>query len=237
MIRIAICSDDEMQIARIKDNVQDYLIENHCLAKVSVFRSAETMINVIQMFDIYFITSDMPEVNGAQIANIIRNQGDEGGRMIFIGKVAEHALKAYQDNAFAFLLSPVDRESIFSVMDKCRKDLKESYLIIHTSIGERRVRCYNLNYVNIVKRCLCYHLKDGNLFDGQTLRGSFEKAIHPLDEHPMFVFVPPSLLINLAEIKIMDKDHLTFEDDSVLYFPKTSYEKIHDRWLTYNLLE
>lgn len=195
------------------------------------------MINVIQMFDIYFIESDMPGVNGAEIANILRAQGDEGGKIIFIGKVAEHAIKAYKDNAFAFLLSPIEKEDVFQILAKCRKVIKESTFIIHTAAGERKVRCDDVNYVDIVKRCLCYHLKDGSLFDGQTLRGSFEKAITPLDKHPMFVFVNPSLLINLSQIKIMNKDHLFFENDSILYFPKSAYEKIHERWISYNRLD
>lgn len=166
MIKIAICSSEESQIATIKDYIQDYLIENHFLAKVSYFHTAEAMISVIQMFDIYFIESDMPGVNGAKIANILRAQGDEGGKIIFVGKVAEHAIKAYKDNAFAFLLSPIEREDVFEVLAKCRKAIKESTFIIPTSAGERKVRSDDVNYVDIVKRCLCYHLKDGSLFDG-----------------------------------------------------------------------
>lgn len=53
----------------------------------------------------------------------------------------------------------------------------------------------------------------------------------------MFVFVNPSLLINLSQIKIMNKDHLFFENDSILYFPKSAYEKIHERWISYNRLD
>jgi hypothetical protein len=44
------------------------------------------------------------------------------------------------------------------------------------------------------------------MFDGQTLRSSFEKAIDPLQNHKAFAFLAPSLLINLGEIKIINKE-------------------------------
>ena len=72
------------------------------------------------------------------------------------------------------------------------------------------------------------------MFDGQTLRSSFEKAIYPLQENKSFLFIPPSLLINIGEIKILNSDNAVFENDDVVYFPKKSYDMIHDKWLNYN---
>ena len=72
------------------------------------------------------------------------------------------------------------------------------------------------------------------MFDGQTLRSSFEKAIAPLDKHKSFIFLPPSLLINLGEIKIIHKDHLIFENDDTLFFPMKQYDTIRNAWVNYN---
>ena len=74
------------------------------------------------------------------------------------------------------------------------------------------------------------------MFDGQTLRNSFEKAISPLQHHKSksFLFLPPSLLINVGEIKILNNDNIIFENDDVLYIPKKSYDVVHDAWIDYN---
>lgn len=72
------------------------------------------------------------------------------------------------------------------------------------------------------------------MFDGQTLRGSFEKAIDPLQKHKAFLFLPPSLLINIGEIKIINKDHIVFENDDVLYFPMKQYDTVREAWINYN---
>lgn len=237
LLKIAICGHNPDRVVAMRDMIQDYLIEKHSLAKVALFNTSQAMIDVIQMFDIYFLDVDMPEINGIEIANILREQGDEVGRIIFAGSAAEQALTAYNANAFAFLLKPVDKEQLFPILDKVRNDIKKNSVIITTPNGERRIHTDNLNYVNIVKRCLCYHLRDGSLFDGQTLRGSFEKAITPLNTHPEFVFLAPSLLINLTQIKILDKDCLIFDNDDVLYFPRKQYDYLRSRWLNYHIVE
>lgn len=72
------------------------------------------------------------------------------------------------------------------------------------------------------------------MFDGQTLRSSFEKAIDPLHKHKAFLFLPPSLLINIGEIKILDTDHIVFENDDILYFPKKQYDTVHEAWVNYS---
>ena len=95
----------------------------------------------------------------------------------------------------------------------------------------------NLNYINIVRRCLCYHLKDGTIFDGQTLRSSFEKAIDPLQHHKSFIFLPPSLLINLNEIKAINKDNIIFENDDILFFPMKQHDTLRNKWIEYNAFE
>ena len=74
------------------------------------------------------------------------------------------------------------------------------------------------------------------MFDGQTLRTSFEKAISPLQYHKskMFLFLAPSLLINVGEIKIINGDNIIFENDDVLYFPKKAYDTVREAWINYN---
>ena len=82
-----------------------------------------------------------------------------------------------------------------------------------------------LNYINIVKRCLSYHLKDGTMLDGQSLRVSFEKAIDPLQERPSFLFLAPSLLINLNEIKITCLCQSTIQKWYVGFILKSGFTK------------
>ena len=234
MLSIAVYSDCNEDTISIKSIIQDFLIEYKIMAKVSVFTNAEDLIIIPNRYDIYIMDMDSKEdaiVLGKQMMDI-----DAGSHFIYLSYGTSMAYKATKIHADYFLEKPISVEEFKEILHEIRQEIKEDNIIIPIPGGERRVRVNNLNYINIVKRCLCYHLKDGTMFDGQTLRTSFEKAISPLQYHKTkaFYFLAPSLLINIGEVKIINGDNLIFENDDVLYFPKKSYEMIRKAWLDYN---
>lgn len=234
MLSIAVYSDCNEDTVSIKSIIQDFLIEYKIMAKVSVFTNAEDLIIIPNRYDIYIMDMDSKEDTialGKQMMNI-----DAGSHFIYLSSDVSMAYKATKIHADYFLEKPINVEEFKEILHEIKQEIKEDNIIIPIPGGERRVRVNNLNYINIVKRCLCYHLKDGTMFDGQTLRTSFEKAISPLQYHKTkaFYFLAPSLLINIGEVKIINGDNLIFENDDVLYFPKKSYEMIRKAWLDYN---
>ena len=202
------------------------------MAKISCFSNPEEIMMIPNRYDVYFM--DMDSTNDATVLGKNRRLIDEGSQFVYMSinpNVAHIAAKVRSDY---FITKPFDKEEIAEILNEIKKEIKEDSIIIKIPSGERRVRINNLNYINIVRRCLCYHLKDGTMFDGQTLRSSFEKAIDPLHKHKSFIFLAPSLLINLGEIKIINKDNIVFENDDVLYFPMKQYDNLRNAWVNYN---
>lgn len=202
------------------------------MAKISCFSTPEEVMMIPNRYDVYFM--DMDSTNDATVLGKNRRLIDEGSQFVYMSinpNVAHIAAKVRSDY---FITKPFDKEEIAEILNEIKKEIKEDSIIIKIPSGERRVRINNLNYINIVRRCLCYHLKDGAMFDGQTLRSSFEKAIDPLHKHKSFIFLAPSLLINLGEIKIINKDNIVFENDDVLYFPMKQYDNLRNAWVNYN---
>lgn len=202
------------------------------MAKISCFSTPEEVMMIPNRYDVYFM--DMDSTNDATVLGKNRRLIDEGSQFVYMSinpNVAHIAAKVRSDY---FITKPFDKEEIAEILNEIKKEIKEDSIIIKIPSGERRVRINNLNYINIVRRCLCYHLKDGAMFDGQTLRSSFEKAIDPLHKHKSFIFLAPSLLINLGEIKIINKDNVIFENDDVLYFPMKQYDNLRNAWVNYN---
>lgn len=234
MFSIAIYSNNKNDINDIKGKIQDFLIKEKVMAKVFVFDDPETFITVPASFDLYVMDMDMQEnitALGEKMSNI-----DDGAHFIYISKDISRAYEASKVTCDYFLKKPIKKEELFKNLSKIRQKVKDDTIVIQLSHGERRVRANHLNYINIVKRCLCYHLKDGTVFDGQTLRGSFEKAISPLQHHrsKSLLFLPPSLLINVGEIKILNMDNAVFENDEVLYFPRKAHDTVREAWANYN---
>ena len=212
--------------------IQDFLIEMKLMAKVSYFNDEESLLVAPSSFDIYIMDMDM-EDDVITLSCKMRNI-DAGARYIFLSENENKAYRVAKARFDYFIVKPIEAEDFVSILKEIKQRIKDDTVLIKVAGGERRVRVNHLNYINIVKRCLCYHLTDGTMFDGQTLRSSFEKAIDPLHQHKAFLFLPPSLLINIGEIKIINGDNIVFENDDILYFPKKQYETVRSAWVNYN---
>ena len=232
MLSIAIYSDNLDDTMALRSKIQDFLVRNKILAKTKIFESMEKFITVPDTFDIYFMDMDSSDdvlKIGARMMDI-----DLQSYFIYYSSSKSSAYEASTVHADYFLLKPINPKELEDIMNDIKKHIKIDSIIVKTPEGDRRVYTNDLNYVNIVKRCLCYHLMDGAMFDGQVLRGAFEKAIHPLQEHPKLVFLPPSLLVNMTNIKTLNKEYAIFDNDDILYFPRKSYDLIKQKWEKYN---
>lgn len=164
MLSIAIYSDQE-DVKDLKSLIQDFLIENKVMAKVSVFNSSHEFIVVPDSFDVYIMDMDSQDdvlSLGQEMTDI-----DITGKFIYISSHnIDNIHKAAKAQVDYYVEKPIEKESLFKILSKIRKEVKEDSIIIKSALGERRIRVSNLNYIDIVKRCLCYHLKDGTMFDG-----------------------------------------------------------------------
>ena len=235
MLSIAIFSDQSNDIGALKIIIQDYLIEHKMIAKISFFEKPDELLLAPYSYDAYLLDLD----SKASIITIGKQlkELDKTRKFIYTSHNPNLAHLAAKVRSDYFITKPFDKEEVVEILDEIKNYVKQESIIIKIPNGERRIRINNLNYINIVRRCLCYHLKDGAMFDGQALRSSFEKAIDPLDKHKSFLFLPPSLLINLSEIKIVNADNLIFENNDVLYFPKKSCETVRSAWKNYNRID
>ena len=202
------------------------------MAKVVYFQDPEIFITAPGSYDICVM--DMGSNDNVIELGLKMKSIDSSSYYIFISENETDAYKVAKARFHYFTLNPIDQEEFVQILKEIKIKVKDDSVIIKIASGERRIKINHLNYINIVKRCLCYHLTNGTMFDGQTLRSSFEKAIDPLHKHKAFLFIAPSLLINIGEIKILNSDNIIFENDDVLYFPKKQDDTVRDAWLNYN---
>ena len=234
MLSIAIYSNNKSIIARLKSIIQDFLIEIKAMSKVSVFSDPEKFITAHKSYDIYIMDMESKD-DTIELGKKIMEM-DGGSYFIYLRKDMNDIRKALTLHINYYLLKPIESEDLLHSLKTIKRKIQDDTIVIQIPTGDRKVKANNLNYINIVKRCLCYHLKDGTMFDGQTLRSSFEKAISPLQFHKSksFLFLPPSLLINIGEVKIVNGDHVIFENDDILYFPKKAHDTVKEAWTNYN---
>lgn len=117
-----------------------------------------------------------------------------------------------------------------SLEQKYNLDKRKGLIIISTSRGDQRMGLTNLNFIDIENRSLFYHLKNETVQARCVLRTSFAKAIEQYLHNDNLIFLKPSLLINIDNIEFLNKDHIIFKNNEVLYFPKKHYCEIYERW-------
>lgn len=118
----------------------------------------------------------------------------------------------------------------FTPTIKVIHEVKSKIMLVPTKHGNERIYIRHLNYIDIESRSLCYHLSTGNLQAGHILRTSFEKAVCQYLKHENLLFLKPSLLINLSNVKILDPEKIEFKNGDLLYYPKKYYEQIKEKW-------
>ena len=111
--------DDEIGAITILEN---YIARISYLELKKSFRNSVKALNYLLSaenidIDIVFLDIDMPELDGMQIAEILK---DRDVKVIFTTAYSEFAVKSYEKNAIDYLLKPFS----FERFDKCLKKLK-----------------------------------------------------------------------------------------------------------------
>ena len=138
------------------------------MAKVANFISIEELLIFPSRFDVYLL--DMDVLDPLEVIAYCKKikEIDDNGHVVYFSENENKAtLSAKAKADYFFTINPLDEESLFDILTEIKKEVRlDSIIIKIPNGGERRVRINHLNYINIIKRCLCYHLKDGTMFDG-----------------------------------------------------------------------
>lgn len=202
--------------------------------------------NVIIKENVFFKVEDMVEMSAdvclldykafLEDGDILLKWKDENNiKFIFITSDIKDIIDIMENHPEQYLiLSPVEEESLIKVFENLKLRIKRIAIIAKLAHQEdKRIYVKDLNYINITKRNLRYHLADGREYDSQTLRQSFSKEISPLLIKPELYFIQPSLLVNMTNIETLWDDHMQFENGDIVYYPKTAYEKLKAAWKEY----
>lgn len=229
----------------IKVTIYEHYIENVGDIR-GYLRKFANNSNVVIKENVFFKVEDMVEMSAdvclldykafLEDGDILLKWKDENNiKFIFITSDIKDIIDIMQNHPEQYLiLSPVEEESLIKVFENLKLRIKRIAIIAKLAHQEdKRIYVKDLNYINITKRNLRYHLADGREYDSQTLRQSFSKEISPLLIKPELYFIQPSLLVNMTNIETLWDDHMQFENGDIIYYPKTAYEKLKAAWKEY----
>lgn len=119
--KVAIIDDDEVSINMLQFELSKY-------ADLSVIGLAKNGLSGIKMLDkkhpdLLFLDVELPDMKGMEVLNRIKPLLREGIYVIFYTAYDKYVLEALRNQAFDFLLKPIDEVELQKVLDRFRNDL------------------------------------------------------------------------------------------------------------------
>lgn len=233
---IAVLDSNHMQRLETLTMLEEY--SKHKCAELTCdgYSNGLDLLRAVDLYghyDIYILETNMPDINGFYIARELRSRYSRC-KIIYYTVNHNAALNAFEVNADNYIVKPAATDKFDSVIDATLKaidsDRTRALVEIKTRDGLIRVASDDIAYVNIVKRCLCYHLKDGSIIRAIMLRGPFRSAVEGLLKDPAFCIAGASLLINLSSISVMNRHSLRFNHGEWIMPPRASYKTLYLAW-------
>ncbi|PVZ66323.1 two-component system response regulator BtsR [Pelagibaculum spongiae] len=98
---------------------------------------------------VVFLDIQMPRVSGLEMAGMLEQES--APRIVFVTAYDEYAIKAFEDNAFDYLLKPVEKQRLEKTIERLQQDLTPKSVANFTPEKLTVVPCYFKNCIRLVK--------------------------------------------------------------------------------------
>ena len=155
------------------------------------------------------------------MAKAIR-QDNESVQIVFITGYSEYIADGYDVAALHYLIKPVKKEQLWSVLDRASERLKknEKELLIKTADETVVMPVREIRYLDVQQNYVTVHGK-ADVTVKRTL-GEFEKE---LDER--FFRLGRSYIVNLTCVRRISKTEVILTDGSAIPLPRGQYDALN----------
>lgn len=234
MIRIALCDDEKAVMLKLSQYIGEYSSEYGQSISCTAFDSAVNFIDAHMKspFDIVFLDVMMPALNGIQTAKELRAV-DRTVRIVFITSSVDFAVDSYDVDAFYYMLKPVDKRKLFSVLERAISSIGHGKsLMLRIGGGIVRFELDKLCCCEAAGKEVIYMLANGTALKSS---GQFFETAAAMVEYPNFVQSHRSYVINLDYVeKISDKEVL-LKNRMRIPVSRGKYQYVKEKYLEYYL--
>lgn len=233
MIRIAICDDEHIYTAKIKNKVKDILYEKGINNyEIDLFHSGIELSELkhdISKYHIVFLDINMGEQNGLETAKNIRKY-DEDIFIVFISAFLNYSPACYKYNAFRFILKDSlseMHECIEAILKEIR--IKSSKKTINFTGGKREIFVDEIIYIESDRHKLHFTLKKSKNKD-LSLYGKLDDFEEEFKDYD-FIRIHKSYLINMRLVKNIKAYEAIMNNGDSLPIPRSKYMAIKERFI------
>lgn len=224
-VRIALCDDNELQLSMVEDIVSGYFEERRIDAQINTFTEGKKLLEDVKAngcYDLYILDMLMPVLNGMDVGTELRNMGDNG-HIVFLTATDQYAVKSYEVGALYYLVKPIDADKITKVLDLSKLAVNPpattrvdgEFFEVVGKDKTQQIRISDIEYVDLVARRLCFHMKNGEVYESVMLRTRFSEGVAQLSSIDGFV-LSGTVLVNKAHITSISTTEIRFESGKCL---------------------
>ena len=221
---IALCDDEAAQRDYLAALVRSWAEQAGWEIQLAAFESSEAFLfdhEERKDCDILLLDIEMGEIDGVTLAKRIRKE-NEMVQIVFVTGYSEYIADGYEVAALHYLMKPVDRDKLFSVLDRAVRKLRKNEQALTLVLpGETvRVPLYEIRYLDVRQNYVTVHGKKE-----YTLKKSLGEFEPLLDER--FFRIGRSCILNLTCIQRVTRTDVYLTDGISLPLPRGMYEPLN----------
>ena len=127
-MHIAICDDNPADAAYVQHLLTQWAEARGADCQVELFSSAERFLfryDEDRSFDILLLDVEMGGMDGVTMARRVRRD-NQSVQIVFITGYSDYIAEGYDVAALHYLMKPVSREKLFSVLDRAAEQLQQN---------------------------------------------------------------------------------------------------------------
>ncbi len=234
MLYIAICEDEASQLAAIRDKVQIYLKENNILAELEAYGRSDLLKYDLQegkYFDIILSDIEMPDTDGMKLAKEIRGCLPDA-ILIFVTAYLKYAIDAYELEVFRYIPKSCLDEKLPGALEiaikRVQSQADKSYLI-QTAARIEKILLKQIVYIQKDGKNAMIICTDGSVKSVRKSLSDVHKELNSKD----FVFVERGSIVNIAQIKSIQKEAVLLSNGVRIHASRPRLEEIKERMAIY----
>ena len=228
---IAVCDDQAEELNDIDALLCAWETERNLPLHRKLFSNAVELLDAARRenFTLYLLDVIMSGMNGISAARELRGF-DRTADIVFLTSSTEFAWESYRVHALDYLLKPVDKEILFSLLDKlhCRELRPQEALILKTGSTVLRILFSELSFVEVIGKRLYFNMTNG---DVREITGSMKNYENQLFSRPEFMRVHRSYIVKMLQVEALSSSHIRTFSGKSLPVSRMLYPQLQENYM------
>lgn len=170
--------------------------------------------------DLIFVDIQMPDLNGLEVVAQLEHKP----MLIFTTAYSEYALEGFKADAIDYLLKPIDYPDFIKAANKAKEFIEakkavttkiktnNDFLFIKSEYKIIRINFKDIRYIQGMSEYVKIHLLNAKPIMSLLSLKSLETQL----PESMFMRVHKSYIVNLAQINVIERNEIVYDDGTVI---------------------